>query len=235
MRTCFPWSVMSRRTMCAPRSICEVRAIMARTLRPHQPGAAFHIVTRTQGHLPLFTRDLKPDLSRLVQEGVASAGARLISHAVMDNHLHVVLLQGSARLGWVMQPVLRRAALLVQRHHGIEGHVFERRFRSKQCENTEHLRNCILYVHRNPVEGRMCDAPADYEFSSAAAYEGITPCGNISVEEGLQLFGCSLKNTTIPGRSPYVDEVRRPLSPEVREFFDYWMQRRERRRELAIT
>jgi REP element-mobilizing transposase RayT len=221
--------------MCAPRSNREVRAIMARMHRPHQPGAAFHIVARTQGHYPLFVPELKREIHRLIIDGVASGGARLISHVVMDNHLHVVLFQGSSRLGWVMQPILRRTALLIQRHHGGEGHVFERRFRSKQCESTDHLRNCILYVHRNPVEARMCETPEAYAFSSARAYEGLEPCGNICVEEGLQLFGCSDSKRGLPRRRQYSEDVRRPLSGDVLEFFDHWLHRRRKHHALAIT
>lgn len=221
--------------MGTPRSICEVRAIMARTHRPHQPGAAFHIVTRTQGHVPLFVTSLKREVNELVIDGVASSGARLISHAVMNNHIHVVLFQGSSRLGWIMQPILRRAALLVQRHHGLEGHVFERRFRSKQCESTEHLRNCIRYVHHNPVEAGMCDTPSAYEFSSARAYEGMVPCGNICVEEGLQLYGCSATSSVADLRSSYLQQMRSPLSADEREPLEYWLQPRTRRRQLAIT
>src|SRR5687768_17387074 len=205
--------------MCPPRSNREVRAIMARMHRPHQPGAAFHIVARTQGHHPLFVPELKREIHRLIIDGVASGGARLVSHVVMDNHLHVVLFQGSSRLGWVMQPVLRRTALLVQQHHGIVGHVFERRFRSKQCESTEHLRNCILYVHRNPVDAWMCDTPEAYEFSSARAYEGLEPCGSICVEDGLQLFGCRDSNSGSRRRTQYLEDVRKPLSNAMLEFF----------------
>jgi putative transposase len=221
--------------MCAPRSNREVRANMGRMHRPHQPGAAFHIVARTQGHQPLFVPELKREVQRFIIDGVASGGARLISHVVMDNHIHVVLFQGSSRLGWVMQPILRRTALLVQRHHRIEGHVFERRFRSKQCESTEHLRNCILYVHRNPVDARMCATPAAYEFSSARAYEGLEPCGNICVEDGLQSFGCPGSKSGSQRRTQYLAAVRKPLSDEVIDFFGYWLRRSRNRGPLTIT
>jgi putative transposase len=221
--------------MSTPRSNREVRAIMARMHRPHQPGAAFHIVARTQGHYPLFVPELKRQIHRLIIDGVASGGARLVSHVVMDNHIHVVLFQGSSRLGWVMQPILRRTALLVHRHHRIEGHVFERRFRSKQCESTEHLRNCILYVHRNPVEARICETPGAYEFSSARAYEGLEPCGSICVEDGLQLFGCSDSNIGLDRRNRYLEDVRKPLSADVLDFFGYWLHGTRERHSLAIT
>ena len=215
----------------SPRISGEVHLIMARTHRPHQPGAAFHIVARTQGHAPLFLPTLKRHIDRFITEGVSSAGARLIAHVVMDNHIHVVLFQPTARLGWIMQPILRRTALMIQRHHGVEGHVFERRFRAKQCESTEHLRNCILYVHRNPVEARLVRVASAYEFSSARAYEGLTPCGNISVLEGLQLFGCSADSPVADLRRHYVSHLAREFDADMRNRLEFWLRRSFRRSE----
>jgi hypothetical protein len=81
----------------------------------------------------------------------------------------------------------------------------------------------------------MCDTPAAYEFSSARAYEGLVPCGNICVEEGLQLYGCSATSSLTELRNSYVQQLRSPLSAEEREPLEYWLQPRTRRRELAIT
>ncbi|MGQ0816219.1 MAG: transposase [Gemmatimonadota bacterium] len=208
---------------------------MARRLRPHQPGAAFHIVSRTQGKTAWFTPAIKRQVSEWIQDGVASAGARLIAHVVMDNHLHVLLFQGSAPLGWTMQPILHRTALLVQRVHGVEGHVFERNFRCKQCESTEHVRNAIRYIHRNPVAARMCESPADYEFSSARAYEGLIPCGHICVRDGLQVFGSSDGGSEAERRAQYVADLSKPLSAEMTDFFEYWLWKRRRRHNTAFT
>jgi REP element-mobilizing transposase RayT len=208
---------------------------MARTLRPHQPGAAFHIVSRTQGHQHWFLPDMKREIAKHIVDGVASAGARLISHVVMDNHIHVLLFQGSAPLGWVMQPILRRTALLVQRIHDVEGHVFERNFRVKQCESVEHVRNAILYIHRNPVVAELCQAAIDYEFSSARAYEGLVPCGSICVEDGLQVFGCGTSTSTNDPRVEYRMRLNGSMEPDELEWFDFFMPRRRVRTKLAIT
>jgi REP element-mobilizing transposase RayT len=208
---------------------------MARTLRPHQPGAAFHIVSRTQGHQHWFLPDMKREIEKYVVDGVASGGARLFAHAVMDNHIHVLLFQGSAPLGWVMQPILRRSALLVQRVHGVEGHVFERNFRVRQCESVEHVRNSILYIHRNPVVARMCQTAIDYEFSSARAYEGLVPCGSICVDDGLQVFGCGTSTSSNDLRIEYRMRLNREMPPDDVKFFDFFLPHRRRSTTLAIT
>jgi putative transposase len=207
---------------------------MARTLRPHQPGAAFHIVSRTQGHEPWFLPDMKREIEKYIVDGVASGGARLIAHSVMNNHLHILLFQGTAPLGWVMQPILRRTALLVQRVHKVEGHVFERNFRTRQCESVEHVRNAILYIHRNPVVANLCETAVAYEFSSARAYEGLVPCGHICVEDGLQVFGCGDRVSLDELRTAYRARLGQQMPEEDLSFFDY-LTRRHRRTALPIT
>src|SRR5207253_9949941 len=139
------------------------------------PGSAFHIVSRTQGHARWFTDDIKDDIADLLLTGSISAGGRPAAFAVMDNHFHLLLFQGSASLGWTMQPILRRIALLDQRRHGVEGHVFERRFRSKLCQDRDHLPTAIIYIHRNPVNAGLCRQATDYRWSSANCYEGLRP------------------------------------------------------------
>jgi putative transposase len=162
---------------------------MSRRHREDLPGAAFHIVTRTQGHAN-WLAPLRTQIVHHLEIGIAAAGARLIAAAVMPNHIHVLLFQGRNTLGTTMQPILRKAALLVQRLHRIEGHVFERRFRSRHCSDLTHLRNTILYIHRNPVAAGLCEDAARYDWSTHAAYLGLNPCGFVDVEAGRRIIAC---------------------------------------------
>jgi REP element-mobilizing transposase RayT len=134
---------------------------------------------------------LRDEIAELIIAGVASAGARLISFCVMPNHLHTLLFQGTNTLGYVMQPILRRIALMLQRYHNVQGHVFERRYRSKMCRDQAHLRNSILYIHRNPLEAQLCKDAMSYPWSSQRAFAGVTSCAEIAVEDGLRIVACS--------------------------------------------
>ena len=206
---------------------------MGRALRLHQPGCAFHVVSRTQGHEPLFTDDIKTEIADLLLRGVASAGARPIAFAVMNTHFHLILLQGAAPLGWTMQPVLRRIALLVHAKHNREGHVFERRYRAKLCNDREYLPNAILYVHRNPIEAAICRRAADYRWSSAAAYEGYAPPGLLAINEGLQAFDplgtASLDQT----RTAYQDRLVHTDKTKMDEYWT-WFWRAVRRKRDSV-
>lgn len=207
---------------------------MGRALRHHYPGSAFHIVARTQGHVPRFTDPIKGNIAELLLRGIASVGSRPIAFAVMDNHFHLVLLQGRAHLGETMQPIMRRIALIVQRTHGCEGHIFERRYRSKVCADSEHLPNAILYVHRNPVEAGMCRTAVDYRWSSAQAFNGTCPPGLICVEDGLRAFDCTGSSSVEALRDIYKERLITTRHAEMDAYWT-WFSRTVRRRRTGGT
>jgi REP element-mobilizing transposase RayT len=110
----------------------------------------------------------------MIHETTRRSDARLVAYAVMPNHLHVVLIQGDRPLSAYMQPLLCRIALLVQRRHRREGHVFERRYRESACTDAEYFRNAVAYVHLNPVRARLCNDPSSYDWTSHRAFCGRT-------------------------------------------------------------
>lgn len=119
----------------------------------------------------------------------------------MQNHLHLVLRQGRERLDRVMQPLLRRTALLVQRSHGLVGHVFERRYGDHACLDPDYARNAVVYTNLNPLRAGLEGDPGGYAWSSHAFYlgEAVVPetlVPALAVDEGLRLFA-SRDNSTI--------------------------------------
>src|SRR5688500_9811985 len=122
---------------------------MSRTTRAHMPGMAFHLTARINRKDPLFL-GVEAAAEKIIVEGVSSSDALLLADVVMPNHFHIILRQGQRSLGWIMQPLMRRLDLLVQRSMEIEGHVFERRFRSLTFDDAPHLRRSIIYSDLNP-------------------------------------------------------------------------------------
>ena len=138
------------------------------------PGGAFHITSRLQGHVPLFV-PICDRIVELIDYCFARSDATLVARAIMPNHLHLVMRQGSDPLHATMQPLLRRIAYLVQRTHGVKGHVFERAFAHRTCGNAAYLRNCIVYAHLNPVRAKLADRPEDYHWTSHLNYVADDP------------------------------------------------------------
>jgi putative transposase len=173
------------------------------------PGIAFHITARTQGRAKWFTDDIKPEIERIITTGVTSSKALFLAHCVMDNHFHIVLRQGAQPLGWIMQPIMRRISLLVQRVVGIEGHVFERRFRSHPCENADYLRRAIVYTNLNAKRAQLCADPSQYAWASHTDLFLDEDCSvrGIQVMHTLNLFAHSEANDRSDLRGAYLRYV----------------------------
>ena len=118
---------------------------MGRRLRPHLPGATFHLTSRLHAGLPRFTPGMRTRAVGILREEVDRSNVDMLAYVIMPNHFHLVLRQGEAPLHRFMQPWLTRIALLVQRTWGCVGHVFERRYRDSLCD-LDHLRYAIDYA-----------------------------------------------------------------------------------------
>jgi putative transposase len=155
---------------------------MSRTLRAQMPGMAFHLTARIVRKDPLFV-GVEAVAEKIIVEGVTSSDALLLSHVVMPNHFHIILRQGRRPLGWIMQPIMRRLALLVQRSQGIQGHVFERRFRSLTFDDAVHLRRSIVYSDMNPQRAGLCEHPSQYLWGSHVRL--VRACDTADTRENL--------------------------------------------------
>jgi putative transposase len=155
-------------------------------------GGVFHITARTQGRRPWFTSRLRTNVVDIITQGTLMTDAKLLAYAIMPNHFHMVVVQGSMTLGTVMQPIMRRIALLVQRSHDVSGHVFERSYASQLCSDPDYVRAAIVYTHLNPWRASLCKNPCDYKWTSHAVYLGKSASylfsTRIAREFGLQLF-----------------------------------------------
>lgn len=103
---------------------------------------------------------------------VAGSGARLLAVAIMPTHLHLVVQQGREPVSRLMQPLLRRVALLLQRDRDVEGPIFWRPYACQTCMDPSHARNAIVYTHLNPVRAGLCRDPAAYRWTSHGLYVG---------------------------------------------------------------
>lgn len=139
---------------------------MSRPTRTHAPGGVFHITARTQGKARWFSENIKDEIANTICKAALMVDIRLIAFTVLDNHLHIVVRQGSAPLGWYMHRVLQKAAFLVKRNLSVDGHVFGGRYWAGLCDDPLYFRQCVIYTHLNAFYAEMCSHPDDYKWSS---------------------------------------------------------------------
>jgi REP element-mobilizing transposase RayT len=176
--------------MAPPQSQVQ-RGGMSRQRRLYLPNAGFHITARTQNGAQYFTPAIRTNIADDIADAVPSFGHTLLACVVMPNHFHIVLKQGHSPLGWLMQRIMQRAVVHVRRVHEGEGHVFGRPYWSCVCTNPAYLRRAIVYTHMNPVKAGLCEAAADYAWSTHQAYLSLENTGsfrNSDLREGLVLF-----------------------------------------------
>ena len=144
---------------------------MGRRRRPYQPGGIFHLTARTLRRERRFGPTVRTAVLSTLADAVDRSDARVLAAAVMSNHLHLVVQQGDDPLSALMQPFLRRVALLLRRVDGIEGPVLWRHFGCVACHDPEHARNTIAYAHLNPVRAGICGHPRAYPWTTHALYD----------------------------------------------------------------
>jgi REP element-mobilizing transposase RayT len=141
------------------------------------------LTARTIDRKRRFTSRLKTAAIATVADIVPRSRVRLLAVAIMSSHFHLVVQQGDLPLSALMQPLLRRLALMLQRAHGFEGPVFWRHYGCQPCQNPRHVRNAIVYTHLNPVRAGLCREPGAYGWTSHVLYarKQTTPTREITL------------------------------------------------------
>jgi putative transposase len=104
----------------------------------------------------------------------------------MGNHYHLlieipdgILSRGMAWLNGVYTQKFNRK-------HGLTGHLFQGRFKSKPVEDNMQLLMAARYITRNPIEAGIVDSAEQWPWSSYRATVGeITPPGYLLVDDVL--------------------------------------------------
>jgi REP-associated tyrosine transposase len=169
---------------------------MPRRKRSYLPGCAFHITARTHSG-EFWFEGLQPEIIEIIARALKQTDALLLAWAIMTNHLHLVVLQGAAPLGRLMHPIGQRIAYAVHRHWKRKGYVLGYRYFETACRDEAHLRNAIMYTHRNPVEAGLCKEAAEYEWSSARAYASNDVGPMPALQPALKLFASGLPDRTL--------------------------------------
>lgn len=171
-----------------PRLNLQIRG-MPRKRRIHAPTAGFHITARTQEGARWFDEELRSDVVAIICEGALTFGHNLLAYVVMPNHFHMVVRQGDHPVSWMMQRIMLRIAVRVQKKFDHAGHVFGRPYWASICNDPGYLRRAIVYTHLNPCKAGLCEAPESYQWSSHRAYlEDCHAQSGFSPLHGLLLF-----------------------------------------------
>jgi putative transposase len=148
---------------------------MGRQPRLQVPGGFFHVTTRGNRRQRTFLYDGDAiEFEAVLTRVVKALGWRVHGHCLMPNHYHLAIETPDANLSQGMQRLNGVYAKSFNYAHGLEGHLFERRFRSIAVETDSHMLELARYLALNPVRAGLCSHPSQWRWGSYRAMVGLS-------------------------------------------------------------
>jgi REP element-mobilizing transposase RayT len=106
----------------------------------------------------------------LVSDGLDRFGHAVHAYCWMPNHVHMVIEVGDIGLPRIMQNLGTRYTRYINDKYGRQGPLFQGRYQAVPVDVDGYLLPLVRYVHRNPVDGGLCQGAHRYRWSSHRAY-----------------------------------------------------------------
>lgn len=171
---------------------------MPRKKRVWQQEMCHHIMFRgVDGRALFFDDQDRIKFLLLLQEATEFHALKVHAFCLMTNHIHLILepLMGSLSTG--VHRFAGRYAQYYNGRHQRRGYVYQGRFRSIIVESGLYLRRLIRYIHLNPLEAGLAEAPDDYQWSSHQAYFGHACFTWLETKRVLAYFGTTINEALI--------------------------------------
>ena len=177
--------------------------------RPRIPGGVYHVITRGNRRQRIFDAPGDaPSFTGLLARVVRTLEWRCHDFCLMPNHVHLVLETPNADLPAGMHRLNGVYAKWFNHHHGVEGHLFERRYRSIVIETDGHLLSLARYLALNPVAAGLCEDPAEWPWSSYRAMIGLEPAPEfLTCDWLLSMFGSDRDRARVAFKAFVAGEV----------------------------
>lgn len=208
---------------------------MPRKSRQHSETGVYHVMLRGIDRRDIFVDDQDRGKFLKVLRAVTSpenddgqalpAYCRIHAYCLMDNHIHLLIAEGTEDIGAVMKRIGVSYVSYFNKRHERLGPLFHDRFRSEPVGDTGYFITLLRYIHQNPVEAEMVTEPSQYHWSSWHEYaQGQTVSGSAICARSLPFAKltwaelCELVINVSQGEEPYSRiENRRMTDNEARK------------------
>ena len=146
---------------------------MARQARRRSATGIYHVMLRGINYHTIFEdeEDFQKYLETL-KEYQAKLDYTIYAYCLMDNHIHLLIKEGSEELGKVFQTIGASFVYWYNWKYERRGHLFQGRYKSEVVENDEYFMVVTRYIHQNPFKAGIVKAVGDYKWSSYGEYIG---------------------------------------------------------------
>lgn len=98
----------------------------------------------------------------------------ILAYCIMDNHIHLLIhCKNINHLSKLMSQTNTSYALWYNKCETRVGYVFRNRYHIQIIESQQHLFNCLVYIHNNPVKANIVHSMEEYQFSSYNMYKNF--------------------------------------------------------------
>jgi len=146
---------------------------MTRPLRVEYPDAFYHVINRGNYQEKIYINDRdKEKFLEYLEIAADRFSINFHGYCLMSNHYHLLVQTPDANLSKAMQWINVSYATYFNRKRDRHGHLFQGRFKAILIDADEYLKHLSRYIHLNPVRAKMVSSPAEYQWSSYAAFIG---------------------------------------------------------------
>ena len=146
---------------------------MTRPLRVEYPDAYYHVINRGNSQEEIFLNDRdKEKFLEYLEKAAERFSIIFHGYCLMSNHYHLLVQTPDSNLSMAMQWINVSYAAYFNRKRNRHGHLFQGRFKAILIDADEYLKHLSRYIHLNPVRAKMVSSPAEYLWSSYAAFIG---------------------------------------------------------------
>lgn len=147
---------------------------MARPLRIEYPGAWYHVMNRGAGRRYIFKNNTQRCyFSSLLADTHDRFNAEWHAYCLMGNHYHLLLRTPEANLQRIMRHLNGLYTQFFNRSERKDGPLFRGRYKAILVDAQSYWLQLSRYIHRNPLEAKLCKSLRQYQWSSYRAYIGI--------------------------------------------------------------
>lgn len=148
----------------------------------------YHVVMRGSGRQILFEGDAaRRHFLDLLSRDLEKSEVRLLAWCLMDNHIHLLVLDEGNDLSRLLHGLQTTYALYFNHTTGHVGHVFQGRFSSVAIHSDEQLLQAVRYIHDNPVKAGL-GSREEYPWSSYCEY-AVGPARYVTPDLILDMVG----------------------------------------------
>ena len=147
---------------------------MPRASRRQFANAVYHVTARGNRGDDIFTSETeRRRFLELLAKSTLDCDWKCVAYCLMSNHFHLIIATPEPNLSKGMHALNGVYARWFNWRHGLEGHLFQRRYHAAVVEGDHHMLESCRYVLLNPVRARLAPGPAGWRWSSYRATAGL--------------------------------------------------------------